>query len=360
MNQTTDNHPQTPADPVKEVMPEVIQCFVDWLEVECKSDQKAYRILKALGQESLKKKTYPQDNRRFTAKEIAVSAGESEDIDATRWIDWKKTVEKYWNARKNGLIDLAMKRGLKYYPMIHRNSTPGGPGNEATYEIIAESMPENETKSENIAEPILGIGEKSKSESSEKSNEALETIQYSRSNPSEVKLSWWARIIFRKGEFKLDRWKFWLMLFWVLVLIMVPLFFVYLGFFSLIAPKPITTQVLSILIMMIVIPLWAWYDGVKPLTILFDDRIKKLSDSMLAFKEKDAQMEVYREGDIRVIRIVRYSSACSICGSDVYLDDGSPDFPRRMVGRCAESPREHIFSFDRVTRKGAVLRSPPL
>ena len=138
MNQTTDNHPQTPADPVEEVMPEVIQCFVDWLRTEGPSDLKAYRILVALGQESLRKKTYPRDRRLFTAKDIAETAGESKDIDAIKWIDWKKTVEKYWNARKNGAIDFARKRGLKHYPLIQRNSTPGGPGNETTALVIVQ------------------------------------------------------------------------------------------------------------------------------------------------------------------------------------------------------------------------------
>jgi len=114
-----------------------------------------------------------------------------------------------------------------------------------------------------------------------------------------------------------------------------------------------------IVILMIAIPSWAWFGKLIPFIRIFDDRIRTTSDSMLAFGEKEAQMEFYKEGDIRVIRIVRYSSVCSICGADVSLDDGSPDFPRRMVGRCAESPREHVFSFDRVTRKGAVLRSPP-
>ena len=40
-----------------------------------------------------------------------------------------------------------------------------------------------------------------------------------------------------------------------------------------------------------------------------------------------------------------------------YLKDGEPDYPRRLVGRCHESPREHVFSFDRVTRRGCVLRA---
>jgi len=69
-------------------------------------------------------------------------------------------------------------------------------------------------------------------------------------------------------------------------------------------------------------------------------------------------MELFRDGDLRLIRLVRYSAPCPICGTTIYLDKGEPDFPRRLVGRCNESPREHVYSFDRVTQKGSVLRRP--
>ena len=39
---------------------------------------------------------------------------------------------------------------------------------------------------------------------------------------------------------------------------------------------------------------------------------------------------------------------------------GVSDYPRRLVGRCDESPRERIFSFDRVTRRGVTLRGSEL
>jgi hypothetical protein len=150
------------------------------------------------------------------------------------------------------------------------------------------------------------------------------------------------------------------MFLWIAGIFILSLIFAYLAFLSFMAPKPITTQIISTIIAMIGIPLWAWFYVIGSRFRLFDDRIKPVSDLMLGLNQKDAQMDVYRESDFSVIHIVRYSAVCSICGADVYLDDGSPDFPRRMVGRYAESPREHVFSFDRVTRKGAVLRSPPL
>jgi hypothetical protein len=68
-------------------------------------------------------------------------------------------------------------------------------------------------------------------------------------------------------------------------------------------------------------------------------------------------MEVFREGDIRYLRLVRYSATFPVCGAVIRLDDGAPERPRRLVGRGAEIPREHVFSFDRVTREGRRLHA---
>jgi len=88
---------------------------------------------------------------------------------------------------------------------------------------------------------------------------------------------------------------------------------------------------------------------------LFDDRIVLAYEPLTNIKEKSAQLELLRDGDLRIIRLVRYTASCPICGVTIYLEDGAPDFRRRLVGRCYESPREHVFSFDRVTRRGRLL-----
>ncbi len=50
-----------------------------------------------------------------------------------------------------------------------------------------------------------------------------------------------------------------------------------------------------------------------------------------------------------------YSAKCSICDGRVEVQGGGLQFPFRLVGRCIESPREHVFSFDHVTRTGRPL-----
>ena len=63
-----------------------------------------------------------------------------------------------------------------------------------------------------------------------------------------------------------------------------------------------------------------------------------------------------REGRTAIV-IRRYVADCPICDAEtVMLARGGAEFPGRIVGRCRNSPREHVFSFDRVTLEGAPLR----
>nr|WP_305909434.1 hypothetical protein [Methylomarinum sp. Ch1-1]MDP4522343.1 hypothetical protein [Methylomarinum sp. Ch1-1] len=132
----------------------------------------------------------------------------------------------------------------------------------------------------------------------------------------------------------------------------------YFGWLGLMAPRPITTRELTAFISIFAFPYIVWIIFIKPWVRLFDDRIVVAPDLLVALEEKSAQLELFRDGDLRMIRLVSYTAPCPICGATVHLDKGEPDYSRRLVGRCSDSPREHIFSFDPVTQKGSVLRSP--
>lgn len=102
-----------------------------------------------------------------------------------------------------------------------------------------------------------------------------------------------------------------------------------------------------------------WYLGARPWMILVDDRIKMAEEIWTSFSQREAQVELLRREGRRQLRIVQYLSSCSICGSVVHVEPGKKEFHGRLVGRCAESPREHVFSFDRVTKLGYPLRQLP-
>lgn len=93
---------------------------------------------------------------------------------------------------------------------------------------------------------------------------------------------------------------------------------------------------------------------------LFDDRIMVAPEWALAWKEFGATVEINRAknpDEASTILVRRYTATCPVCGRMVKLDRGEPDFPRRVVGRCEDNPREHVFSFDRSSRLGLLLQS---
>ncbi|MCX7068205.1 MAG: hypothetical protein NTW85_11000 [Methylococcales bacterium] len=65
---------------------------------------------------------------------------------------------------------------------------------------------------------------------------------------------------------------------------------------------------------------------------------------------------------IRRIQLVSYWATCPICKNTLQrnvridVENGGREFHHRLIGRCSESPTEHVYSFDRVTRIGKPLR----
>lgn len=354
MTTPANNQTQTPENPVEGVLPAVLQCLLDW-QREVPTNLKGHEILRALALETQKVvRTPDQELRRFTAKEIQQAYFEFsakikplETKDPNKWLDWKNTVERYWDARKKQVMDFARARGLSHYPELRRNSTPGGPGNETTYQIIA--LPLQDDPSEVIVDDEASQHDQAKS-----------IISYDRTPPGHVRPVWWARVLFTNGEIRIGSWQSWVIGGFVFLIFIGVIFLAWASYVSLLQPRPLTTAGLGALVTMGVIPLLAWIFVIRPFWRLVDDRIVQAPDMMTAFSELPAQLELFRDGQIRVARLVRYSALCPVCGATIYLDSGNPDFPRRMVGRCAESPREHIFSFDRVTWRGRVLRNPPV
>lgn len=51
-------------------------------------------------------------------------------------------------------------------------------------------------------------------------------------------------------------------------------------------------------------------------------------------------------------KLKRYTAKCPACNGVVRIHKGGFSYPNRLVGRCDNSPREHIFSFDHFLRVG--------
>ena len=56
------------------------------------------------------------------------------------------------------------------------------------------------------------------------------------------------------------------------------------------------------------------------------------------------------------IKLISYTAKCPVCNGKIEIESGGLTYWGRLVGKCNDSPREHIFSFDHITRTGSPLR----
>ena len=64
---------------------------------------------------------------------------------------------------------------------------------------------------------------------------------------------------------------------------------------------------------------------------------------------------IRREGEDRVLRMVRYTATCPVCEGEITIEKGRRRLRGRLIGECGRNPVEHVFSFDFITRKGERL-----
>jgi len=51
-----------------------------------------------------------------------------------------------------------------------------------------------------------------------------------------------------------------------------------------------------------------------------------------------------------------YTATYPRCDARVFVFSGGKEFVGRLIGRCKQSPREHVYSFDHFVRTGKPLR----
>lgn len=175
-----------------------------------------------------------------------------------------------------------------------------------------------------------------------------------------LKLSWIGNLAIRGGLAWTKRKKI-AAAAWFLLSLLALVVFTGLAWLVLVHSKtPLTAQDLTVMLLMIGMP-WIVIRQLDRSTRVFEDRIVIAPEWLLAWKEFGATLEIEGEpssNDIRVFKVARYTAKCPICAGMVRIEAGEPDYPRRLVGRCSKSPREHVFSFDRVTRRGRPLIVP--
>lgn len=92
-----------------------------------------------------------------------------------------------------------------------------------------------------------------------------------------------------------------------------------------------------------------------PFYTLINDRIVRAPTLLEAMLPLGHVLVFRREGEDRVLRMVRFAARCPICEGEVTIEKGRRRHRGRLVGECGRNPVEHIFSFDFVTGKGQQL-----
>ena len=120
--------------------------------------------------------------------------------------------------------------------------------------------------------------------------------------------------------------------------------------------RPVSAADVASLVMMLVAGAVVWRFLARPLIWLLEDRIIPAPELLAAFSEEPCQLEMPKDQNARYIRLVRYGGVCPVCAGQIELRYGVGTEARRLFGACSEAPQEHVFSFDRVTRKGRRVR----
>jgi hypothetical protein len=335
------NNQETTIDVGTEQEPDlavVARCLRDYLAVHAKTAL-TYQILRFLADESLKRLAEGKEACfNYLAIRQAVT-GEMEG-DASAWFSryWKAFNGEFRQKCEEGIQIFAADQGLNFYPWISKRESDGGAGNQALISLVALPIPTQVLQNEN----------------------ALPEHDIAYIPAENLQLSWWARWIFDKDQIA-EGWRKWLLIWptgvWLLFVGLASVLLLYLLSFS---NTPLTTRD-TILLIYVGILAWLGRQSVDRFNRLMDDRMILASESMVGLKEFGVCLELFKpkgaaSDEPKRARMIKYAATCPTCGAQVLLDQGEPDFPRRMVGRCQESPREHVFSFDRVTRTGYRLR----
>lgn len=319
---------------------EQILCFNEWLN-GYRSDEHCYLVLRQMTKsfiECHERGSWPGE---FFADWIASQLGEEKGEDSwSSWMAWS-TILKYWDKRKDALFRLSRERGLTTC-VVPIQTYSGKKNDPSRYFLGVMDIPSEDKQA-------------SLETASDHEQIAPDVAIYTKH--MDVKPTWFAKPFFKNGEIQFKSWRGRLIRIGLVSSLIIMLLLVIAGFFSYSRiNQPLTPSFLLGMLMTLGIPAYFWHEFWMPWIKLIENRIIVASDTYIALSEKTAQFELMREGKTRWIQLVRYTAPCPMCGATLHLAEGKPDFPSRIVGRCSESPREHIYSFDRVTRMGYALR----
>lgn len=304
----------------------------------------AGRVMKYLAEETRRRVAAGDLAPKIATKEIYQDLGGNKNQTPSQWLSslWKEIEDRYYPEIQSRLMKTCRAAGLAVYPALVKETDSR---NRACYGLSPMALEPMSLPEDDVAE---------------KANLPAAAIRYEQD--LSLQLSWLGRLLFARGMKWSSYRRFGFLTWQVVVLVVLVMLSTLVWIVLSQDQRPLTGQHLALLGIAIIFP-WMGYRYLSRSMAIFDDRIMIAPDWMLAWKEFGATVEIQRSADpdgYSALHLRRYTAKCLVCGHLVRLSEGGLEFHGRIVGRCEESPREHVFSFDRVTKTGMALRSPPV
>lgn len=355
-----------------ELIESEVRNLLAWLTTQ-QPESAQRRAAVAIAEQTLKKIESGAPSLELRSDDIADQADVAAYKDPTQARRWLRSLglEKYfdtWQAHQISWLK-EYRPGTAYSVGLRVQTSRGGRHNATTYSLVRVPLasyqvgalvPANNSVPIERPDPVaparddIQIVVEADSPPSSVGSRLIVRYEMAFCEPGELTL--WGRLIFGKGGVPKRSWRFRLIAGRFIGFIVAGLLIFLAGIvLPLSGYVPLNGGLLAASLMALAFMYW---NDVRPFVRLVEDRIHMAGDGLM--KEiKPAQLEIWREQGETVWRLVRYTSSCAVCASPLDVQRGEPDFPRRLVGRCSESPREHVFSFDRITRLGRPLIAPP-
>ena len=355
-----DEAAPTSPEPVANRLPTVfdlLPCFQEWLDSQ-RDETNALVLLRALAAESAKVAHLSGNGEQleFNAVDLVqASWPDPVDFDFAKMKVKNAKLDQYLSSRTPDRDAFFTQRGFKHALGLNKRSTAGRHRAQWSLEPYALTSPE-ETSGPQAADEGNPHGGLEAIGSVGKENPALAGLQieYTYEAAGTVRPSWIARPLFGSaGSFKTKSLRGVLFAGTALVPMVCIALLVTIVWLMLFVKRAVTTADLALFVIAAGIG-WGLLGIVRQLWWLLADRIVPASDMLVSWSEPPAQLESFKQGDARIIGLVRYNATCPVCAADVELRYGAGHERRRLFGCCVEAPQEHVFTFDRVTRRGKL------
>lgn len=271
-----------------------------------------------------------------------VHGGSLGDKTAGRWLR-RSEVEKWWSARQLAIEQACRRAELEWAPVL-AIKTGGGRSNSTEYRM--SFVPLDEASDWEATDPDLARVN---------IHEPDGAIHY-QVEPARTAL--WVRWLSTTSQFHIRSWRGRLLV----TMMLLALVWVVLNWFfacvSLWPDHPISSRTM-LTILITAVQTWLMWAIFGSLSRLPWQRVTLAPDIMLRSDQMYGQFRLIRNTQKKTpggwFSVVRHCGTCPICSAEVDIRSGLPTFPGRLVGRCSDSPFEHVFSFDPVTLSGVSL-----